>query len=395
MSLTELAVRKALPREKAYKLADSRGLFLFVSTTGARSWRFKFRFEGKERLLTFGLYPEVKLAEARQRTDDARTAMRSGLNPSAKAKQPTDHVSFEMVARDWFKRKSGQWAPQHALDVIGSLEKDVFKAIGGTAINAIPVRDVLAVLRVIEERGAIETAHRIRQRIEAIYAFAIASGLAESNPGAVAKGALTKIPASTRQPAITSLSEARTMLADGLAQRAQPMTGEALLLLALTAVRPGELRAARWAQFAEEAEAPLWTIPASQMKGDQQRKAGAPHLVPLSPPAVACLRRLRALTGNGELVFPSIRHAHLPISENAIGYLLNRAGHHGRQTAHGLRATFSSIMNERFPADRAVIDMMLAHVPKGQSSSETAYNRATHLTRRRELANEWAALLVG
>lgn len=271
----------------------------------------------------------------------------------------------------------------------------MFGSIGDRAIDAVGVADVLAVLRKVEQRGAIETAHRVRQRIEAIYGFAISSGLANANPGAAVKAALVQMPPKRHQPALTDLASAKEMLGDALQVAAQPVTRLALKLLALTVVRPGELRKARWAEFDEEAVKPIWTIPAVNMKGDLARKAGDPHVVPLAPEAVECIRQLRALTGAGPLAFPSIRHAHKPMSENAIGYLLNRAGYHGRQTAHGLRSTFSSIMNERHPLDRAIIDLMLAHTPSGQSSSEAAYNRAPHNERRRELACLWAKLLLG
>ena len=393
--LTDLAVRKAALKAKPYKLSNSKGLYMLVSPNGTKSWRYKFRFGGKEKLLTLGLYPDVKLADARLKHEAARALLRAGQDPSARASaRLADAPSLEEVSRDWYNRKRDQWSRQHAADTIKSLETAVFPSLGSRPIDTVGVADVLAALRKIEKRGTIETAHRVRQRLEAIFAFAIASGLVTSNPGANVKGALTPMPTSRRQPAIVDLDEARVMLTDALAVPAQPVTRLAVLLLALTAVRPGELRYAEWSEIDLDAAEPLWTIPAARMKGDLGRKSGEPHIVPLAPAAVECLTQLRALTGAGKLLFASIRHAHKPMSENAIGYLLNRAGYHGRQTAHGFRATFSTIMNERFPADRAIIDLMLAHTPQGASGSETAYNRALHMPRRRQLAIEWAKLIM-
>lgn len=387
MALTDVAIRKAAPAEKPYKLSDGRGLYLLVTAKGAKSWRFKYRFGGKELLLTFGLYPEVKLAEARERTDDARAALRAGRDPGAKV---ASAEPFETIARDWHGRNRKRWSPHHGDDVLGSLEAEVFPAFGSTPINEVTVADVARALRKVEKRGAVETAHRVRQRIDAVFAYGIAQGVVDRNPGAMAKGGMAAKPKGGKQAALTGLDDARQMLADALAQPAHPVTREALLFLALTAVRPGEMRHAVWSEVDDDAA--LWTIPAARMKGDAGRKAGDPHLVPLAPAAVECLARLRPLTGTGALIFPSLRHSHKPLSENAVGYLLNRAGYHGRQTAHGFRSTFSTIMNERHPADRAIIDLMLAHKPANEI--EAAYNRALHMDRRRELATEWAALLT-
>lgn len=394
MPLTDLAIKKLKPRDKPYKAADAHGLYLYVTTSDSRSWRMKYRFANKEKLLTFGLYPEVKLAEARERMQKARAELRQGLDPGRRS-AVVEGVRFEEVARDWHKCKASPWSDRHADDVLTSLAREVFPSIGARPINAVTTADVAATLRKIETRGAIETAHRIRQRIEAVFAFAIASGLAASNPGAAVKASMLKMPRSKPQPALTSLVEFRVMLRDVAAAPTEPVTKLATTLLALTAVRPGELRKAPWSEFDEEADLPVWTIDAKRMKGTDERKAGESHVVPLSTAAVGCVRQLRKLTGSGPLVFPSIRHVHKPMSENAIGYLLNRAGYHSRQTAHGFRSSFSTIMNEHFPQDRTVIDLMLAHTPERHSGSEHAYNRAKHMDRRRELAEEWAKLLGG
>ena len=280
----------------------------------------------------------MKLAQARERADKARIELGQGRDPG-KPHVANDGISFEEVARDWHNRKGSAWCARHSDDVLTSLAREVFPSIGATPINAITTAHVATTLRKVEDRGAIETAHRVRQRIEAVFAFAIANGLATANPGAMVRAGMRKMPRSKPQPALISLADFRTMLRDVQAAPAEPVTQLATQLLALTAVRPGELRNAPWTEFDEEADAPVWMIAAARMKGTDERKMDEPHVVPLSTAAVACVRRLRRLTGSGPLVFPSIRHSNKPMSENAIGYLLNRAGYHSRQTAHGFRSS--------------------------------------------------------
>lgn len=257
---------------------------------------------------------------------------------------------------------------------------------------------VLGVLREIEARGWIETAKRIRQRISAVFVYAIAQGVAAADP-AEKLGAVLKPLRKGRQPAITELVPLRKMIITAEEDYARPITRLALRFLALTAVRPSELRGAKWEEFEDlNGTGPLWRIPSARMKGDLDRKeeAGGDHLVPLTAQAVAVLRVLWPLTGSGELLFPSNCHTHRPMSENAIGYLLKRAGYHGHHVPHGFRAAFSTIMNEWAERhgkehDRKVIDLMLAHVPK--EKVEGAYNRAAYMPRRRELAKVWADML--
>jgi integrase len=253
-------------------------------------------------------------------------------------------------------------------------------------------------LREVEARGSIETARRIRQRISAVFIYAIAKGTATSDP-AEKLAAVLKPLRKGRQPAITDLVALRKMIIVAEEDYARPITRLALRFLALTAVRPSELRGARWHEFEElNGKEPLWRVPSARMKGDLDRKEelGGDHLVPLTPQVIAVLKVLWPLTSGGELLFPSNRHPHRPMSENAIGYLLNRAGYHGHHVPHGFRAAFSTIMNEWAERhgrdhDRKVIDLMLAHVPKERV--ESAYNRAAYMARRRELAQVWADML--
>jgi len=419
--LTDMQARKAQPRDKDYKLADTGGLYLFVTAKGSKSWRLKYRFAGKEKRLVFGQYPEISLTEARDLRDDARREVREHRDPAVEKRKrklaaaAAAIETFEKLARAWHTLQSPRWAPVHAADVIASLENDVFPDLGKLPIPAIDGPVILAMLRKVEGRGAIETARRLRQRISAIFGYAIAEGIAEHDPASGIVKALKPLPKKGRQPALTKLDDVRMVLVAAEASGATPVVKLASRLLALTAVRPGVIRGVVWDEFEdvdwENTEvtpeaSPLWRIPAARMKlvVDRKGEEAFEHLIPLSRQAVAVLRATRKLTGRNKLVFPSQRHAHRPMSENAIGYLYNRVGFHGRHVPHGWRAAFSTIMNEKAERDaRAsgqkvhaeldakVIDLMLAHVQKDRV--EAAYNRAAFMDRRVEISQEWADLL--
>lgn len=403
--LTEAKVRAAKPREKNYKLSDSNRLYLLVTKGGGKLWRWNYEYDGKQKSMAFGAYPFVALADARTKRDEAYTLLCEGRDPVVakklriEANLEASRRTFERVAREWHETVKSQWARVHAADVIRSLERDIFPAIGALPIRELTPPLVLGALREIEARGSIETAKRIRQRISAVFCFAIAQGFAATDP-AEKLGQVLKPLRKGRQPAITELSALREMINAAEQDYARPTTRLALRFLALTAVRPNELRGAQWAEFEDLAgREPVWRIPAARMKGDRDRKeeVGGDHLVPLAPQSVAVLRTIRPISGECPLVFPSARHMHRPMSENAIGYLLNRAGYHGRHVPHGFRAAFSTIMNEWAerkgkPHDRRIIDLMLAHVPT--EKVEGAYNRAAYMPRRRELALKWAELLT-
>ena len=398
MPLTDVQIRKAKPAEKPYKLNDGNGLHLYVSAAGGKTWRYRYEFEGKEQLLTIGRYPAISLADAREERAAARAALKAGRNPTAKKQRIRSKATvnsepepsgptFEAVAREWYDLNKGQWTYTHSGDVLRSLEKDIFPGLGDKPIASLDAPTTLGELRKIEARGAVETARRIRQRMSAVFAYAIASGIATHDPAAQVTKAMAPIVRKGRQPAITDLEGVQEVLRRGEGAPAHPVTKLALRLLALTAIRPGELRGARWDELQDlDGRSPRWVIPAARMKMKKE------HEVPLSRQAVDAIKALKPLSGRGVLLFPMSRHAHKPLSENAIGYLLNRAGYHGRHVPHGWRAAFSTIMNERFPADRPIIDLMLAHSPKNKV--EGAYNRAEHMDRRRELAQLWADLLM-
>ncbi|RWM96198.1 MAG: DUF4102 domain-containing protein [Mesorhizobium sp.] len=402
--LTDAQCRGAKPAEKPYKLIDGGGLHLFVSPAGLKSWRYRYEIGGKEKLLTLGTYgdrpPAMTLAAARTARDEARSTVKTGRDPGVDKKRTklaniqSTATTFEAIGREWYELQKPQWVDRHAADVLDSLEQEVFPIIGSLPIAEITAPEVLAMLRPIEKRGAKETARRIRQRVSAIFVYAIASGRASTDPAAIVKGAMAPLKKG-RQPAITNLEAAREMLAKAEAQPSHPVTKLALRILALTVVRPGTLATTPWAEWAGlDAGKPLWHIPAERMKLRLQHKddEARDFLVPLAKQTVEAIDALRVLTGRGPLAFPNARHAHKPMSENAMGYLLNRAGYNGHHVPHGWRATFSTVMNERFRADKPVIDLMLAHVPKDKV--DAAYDRSLHLERRRELAQEWADLLL-
>lgn len=416
--LTDAKIKAAKPATKAYKLADSGQLFLHVTPAGGKHWRMNYTFgrntHGRpaQKTISFGSYPALTLSEARQKRDEAKRLLMDGLDPSVERRTNRQALgteqenTFEAVARKWHDLRRPTWSKVHAADVLQSLVRDVFPVIGKLPLAAIDAPRVLRLLGAVESRGAIETAHRLRQRISEIFAYAIAAGLASQDPAASLGKALRKKPRAKSQPSVIDrirgheeqIAAVRRMLRACDDERCRASTKFALRLLALTAVRPNEVQLARWTEIEDlDGEKPLWRIPAERMKGDLDRKAEehGEHLVPLSRQAVEVIRALHPLTGNCELLFPSERHVHKPISENTLRALLIRAGYYQRHVPHGFRAAFSTIMNERpdrREGDRAVIDLMLAHVPKDKV--EGAYNRAAYLPRRREIAQAWADLIT-
>lgn len=383
--IRDAEIRKAKPKDQPYRIADAGGLFLYVTPAGGKHWRMRYRFVGKEKTLTFGPYPQVSLAEAREARDAAKAVLREGLDPAVVKRheqQALQTDTFENLAREWHERTTPKWKPRHAWDVLNSLERDVFPHLGSMPIKKITPPDVLAVLRMIEDRGAIETAHKVRQRMSSVFVYAIATGRGEGDPAAIVQKALRPVANKGRQPALTELDQVRKLLKDVEAEHCYPVTKLAVRFLALTVVRPGELRHMRW----EEVAGDCWIVPAERMKMKRE------HIVPLTRQAQEVLKALRTLTGGLPYAFANSRHAHKPMSENAMGYLINRAGYHHRHVPHGWRATFSTIMNEKYPDLYRVIDAQLAH--KVKDEVEGAYNRAAYLQRRRELLQEWADMLL-
>lgn len=400
--LSDAKVKRAKATDKPLKMADGHGLTLYVTPAGGKIWRLRYRIDGKEQQLVLGQYPLMSLAEARDARDDARKILATGGNPAvdrkAKAQAQVDDSgnTFEKIAREWHALNLPKWTEKHGADVLVTLERDVFPAIGAIPIKDITPVALLEALRAVEERGAIETARRLRQRCSAVFGYAIATGRGSNDPAAQIEKAMAPLPPKGRQPAIVeSFEKVREIIMRVDETPAHPVTKLAHRLLALTVVRPGTLITTPWSEFENLAETdPTWVVPAARMKllkGHKHDEA-RDHFVPLTPHAIEIIDSLRKLTGRGPYVFPNGRHFHKVMSENAIGYLLNRAGYHHKHVPHGWRAAFSSLMNEQRPRDRLIIDMALAHTSKG--SVEAAYNRAQHLKLRREIMTEWADNLV-
>jgi len=408
--LTDTKVRQAKPAERPYKLPDEKGLYLYITPNGFKSWRLKYRFGQKEKLLTFGPYPDVTLAGARDARDAARRELRDGRDPAIEKKKVAataraDAInSFEAVARAWHGLNRPRWGEQHARNVIESMEADLFPRIGRLPIREVTEALLLDALQKVERRGAIETAHRIRQRASEVFAYAASMGMRTGDPAAVIKSLLKPKPRGTKQPALTKLEDVRQLISDVEAEEASPITKLANRFLALTAVRSAVQRHARWEQIEDlDGDAPLWRIPPSEMKLALKLKddESYEHLVPLPRQAVDVLNAIRPLTGRLQYIFPNARHTHRPMSENGVRALMIRVAggkYHLRHCPHGWRTSFSTIMNEwrrreGRPDDREVIDLMLAHV--ALDKVEGAYNRAAHMERRRELAQIWADMLLG
>ena len=394
LPLTDAAIRNAKPQTKSFKLADGGGLYLEVLPTGGKSWRMKYRVVGVEKRLVFGLWPDVSLKQARQLRDEARALVAEGVDPGEKKKQDKAEAqaqaeeatnTFEVVAREWHARQVTGWSEGHAAKVLSRVEQHLFPALGSLPIAIIRAPAILAVLREIEGRGNHETAQRLRQMCEAIFAFAVASGRAERNVGADLRGILASGRVQNR-PAIVDPRGVGELLRAIEAYTGSPVTLAALKLAPLVFVRPGELRQAEWAEIDLDADGgPRWTIPAEKMK------MRAPHIVPLSRQAVAILEEIHLLTGGGRYVFPCNRTASRCMSNMTMNAALRRLGYEqGEHCAHGFRAMASTLLNEQgWPRD--VIERQLAHAER--SKVRAAYNRAQHLPERRKMMQAWADYL--
>ncbi|MEJ8673430.1 tyrosine-type recombinase/integrase [Chromobacterium amazonense] len=387
MALTDLAIRQAKPQDKPYQLADGESLYLEVSPSGGKLWRFRFRFQGKAGILALGKYPAVGLSDARQKAHEARVQLAQGINPS-QAKKEAKVVAqiaatnaFELVAREWHEKQLDRWTPDHARRVMDSLEIDAFPDLGKLPVPDLTAPLILNTILKIEKRGAVETAQRVLQRISAIIRFAIQTGRATDNPAINLVGAIRAKKVEHR-PALPR-GELREFYRRLAAEPLYIPTRIAMHLLMLTFVRPGELRAARWEEFDEERAE--WRIPAERMKMRE------PHLVPLSRQALELLKELRPLTGKSALLFPAVTDLKKPMSENTLGYAMGRMGYKGTATPHGFRALASTVLNEE-GFDPDIIEKQLAHAE--QNKVRAAYHRAEYLEERRKMM-QWYAEFLG
>lgn len=389
MSLTIKEIDAAKAESKPRKLADEKGLFLLVTPKGGKWWRLKYRFGGKEKLLSLGVYDDVSLKSARERRDEARRLLAEGIDPGQHRKttkrMQTERAanSFEAVAREWFSKYSPAWAAGHSEKIIRRLERDLFPWIGGRPIAELSAPDLLEVLRRIEERGAVETAHRAKQNAGQVFRYAIATGRAVRDPSGDLRGALTPWKPQ-HYPAITDPKEIGPLL-----RAMDGFTGTfpvkcALKLAPMLLVRPGELRQAEWSEI--NLDAATWEIPAAKMK------MRLTHLVPLPIQAVEILRHLHPLTGNNRFVFPGVRdHSH-PMSENTVNMGLRRMGYPKEiMTGHGFRAMARTVLDEILGFRPDWIEHQLAHAVKDPNGR--AYNRTAHLKQRQEMMQAWADYL--
>jgi len=386
MPLTNLKVEKAKPKEKQYKLADERGMYLLIHPKGGKWWRLDYRFQGKRKTLSLGTVPDVSLKEARKKRDEARSILDDGADPSyyrASAKAFGED-SFEAVAREWFEKFRGQWAQSHAVKILGRLEKDLLPWVGSRPIDAIEPPELLRAFRRVENRGALETAHRIQQIASRVFRYGVATGRCSRDPTADLKGALPPN-RSNHFATITDPKEIGELLRAIDGYQGSLITRCALQLAPLVFVRPGELRHAEWTEIhPDRAE---WRIPAAKMKMKRD------HIVPLSDQAIQILEEIKPLTGNGRYVFPSVLTTGRPMSDNTINSALRRLGYSkDEMTGHGFRSMASTVLNENSWTPDA-IERQLAHVEG--NSIRAAYNYAEHLEERRRMMQWWADYLDG
>lgn len=387
MPLTDAAIRRAKPSDKPRKITDGGGLYLYLTPTGARSWRWKYRIAGKEKLLSIGLYPDVSLARAREARDEARRLLARGVDPGAQKKAAAlahsalGSDSFETIANEWLATRP--WVPNYAEKVEAWMKNDVFPWLGSRPVADLTAPDFLRVARRIEERGAIESAHRIMQNCGQIMRYAIATGRAERNPVADLRGALAPAP-ENHYAAVTEPADVAALLRAMYGYSGTLIVRMALRLAPLVFLRPGELRQAEWAEF--DLENRIWTIPEGRMK---RRR---PHIVPLSSQAVAILEEIKPLTGRTRYVFHSARSKDRPMSENALTAAFRRMGYEqGTVTGHGFRATARTILDEVLKFRPDIIEHQLSH--KVKDPDGRAYNRTKHLDERARMMQEWADYL--
>ncbi len=388
MPLTAPTIKNAKPERKAYKLADGGGMFLLVNPNGSKYWRLKYRFGGKEKLLALGVYPDVTLAQARGKRDDAKRLLNNNIDPGElkKSQKNSDAENiencFENVAREWFTKFSPKWVDSHAHRIIRRLEKDIFPWIGKRDIASLTAPDLLTVLQRIESRGAIETAHRAHQNCGQIFRYAVATGKAVRDPSADLKGAIPPV-RKKHHASITEPARIGELLQAIDAYEGSFIARCALKLAPLVFVRPGELRHAEWNEI--NFDAVEWRIPAEKMKMNEM------HIVPLSVQAREILEEIHPLTHKSRYVFPSVRTNKRPMSENTVTAALRRMGYTKEEmTGHGFRSMASTLLNEQ-GFNRDWIERQLAHAER--DNVRAAYNYAEYLPERKRMMQQWADYL--
>ena len=397
--LSPVEVSKAKPGTKDYKLFDGGGLFLLITPSGGKLWRLKYRFEGRERLLALGAYPQISLADARQRRDEIKKLLTNGVDPgdarkAEKQSQTQQTETFEAIALEWYNRQVPVWAATHAATVISRLKRDVFPHIGAQPIAELKAMEMLQVFRRIEAREKIETAHRVKSICGQVFRYAVATGRAERDCTADLKGTLTPV-IPKHHAALTDPKDVAPFLRAMDEYNGSFIVKCAMQLSALVFLRPGEIRWAEWSEF--DLDAGEWNVPIERMKLKKRLKEarkGEKHLVPLSRQAIEILKTLHPLTGTGKFLFPSMITNLKPISDNTINQAIRRMGYDkDEMTAHGFRAMARTILDEILHVKPEIIEHQLAHVVR--DALGRAYNRTTHLDARKNMMQTWSDYLEG
>ncbi|HEJ7105106.1 tyrosine-type recombinase/integrase [Serratia marcescens] len=388
MPLTDIKVKTAKPMDKAYKLTDGGGMYLLVKPNGSKYWRLKYRFVGKEKMLSIGVYPDVSLADARQKRDEARKILAAGGDPGEvkKADKLAQKLStentFEAIAREWHKQKADRWSLRYRDEIIDTFEKDIFPYLGRRPIAEIKPMELLETLRRLEKRGALEKMRKVRQRCGEVFRYAIVTGRAEYNPAPDLATALAT-PKKTHFPFLTA-EELPYFIKDLAGYTGSVITKTATQIIMQTGVRTQELRFARWQDI--DFEKRLWEIPPEVMKMKR------PHIVPLSEQVMELFQSLKPITGMYTLVFVGRNDRTKPISKESVNQVIELLGYKGRLTGHGFRHTMSTILHEQ-GFNSAWIETQLAHVDK--NAIRGTYNHAHYLEGRREMMQWYGDYIDG
>ncbi|MHA1539811.1 MAG: tyrosine-type recombinase/integrase [Alphaproteobacteria bacterium] len=388
MPLKDIQIKNAEIRSKQYKLSDEKGLYVLVRPSGSKLWQMKYRFQGKEKVLSFGPYPEVSLKEARERRDDARKLLRDEIDPlqqkkAEKLKQIDHSTTFEAVALEWYENRKERWTKSYAEDVIKRLKKEIFPHIGSLPIRDIEPPMLLEVIRKIENRGALELAERQLQKCGEIFRYGIACGKVIRDPSNDIKEALKpKIKGHYAALDVKELPDFIHTLERNDA-RLYRTTQNAMKLMMLVFLRTSELIGARWEEF--DFERKEWLVPAERMKMKKE------HIVPLARQTIELLEEQRSIAGHYDLVFPSPVKPLQSISNNTLLGAIRRMGYKGRMTGHGFRALAMSSIKQELGWRHEVIDRQLAHAKKNKI--DAAYDRAMFLDDRKMMMQEWADYL--
>jgi len=393
MALTDTTIKNTKPAAKPFKLSDEKGMFLLINPSGSKLWRLKYRWEGKEKLLALGAYPDVSLKAARTKRDELRAQLAAGIDPGAvrKAEKLATADTFEAIAREWHTTHSAKWSTGHASDILARMEKNLFPWLGDRPLIELKAPEILAVLRRIEARGAPIPAQRALQYVGQIFRFAIATGRAERDTSADLRGALTTVKIKNRASIIDGTNDNK-MRENRVGELLRTLHGYegtftvvcALRLAPLVFVRPGELRQAQWCDI--DLEAAQWRYHVS--------KTDIQHIVPLSRQALAILHEIQPLTGHTRYVFPSARSNDRPMSDNALLAAMRRMNIPKEEmTGHGWRAVFRTLGDEVLGFRVEHMEHQLAHAVK--DANGTAYNRTAHISERTKMMQTWADYLDG